>query len=165
LINFKNVGKQTRYNHSYKKFRDFLRVPELQGAKPRLNKNGSPFALLVASIWCFNWNIKTRTGHLEFGTFLWENIQTVTEKYQNIFQKKLPYFADFIYDEKGILVNGNLLDTIRMEWLEEKLLKEYLEENLGNKNKLTKLANDFLKCAKLCEKIRFLTEIYKKEIF
>src|SRR5690606_22552030 len=35
-----------------------------------------------------------------------------------------------------------------MEWLEGKLLKEYLEENLGNKNKLTKLANDFLEMCK-----------------
>jgi serine/threonine protein kinase len=38
-----------------------------------------------------------------------------------------------------------------MEWLEGKLLKEYIEENLSNKRKLSKLANDFLE---MCRTLR-----------
>ena len=57
---------------------------------------------------------------------------------------KLPYFADFIYDENGLLVNGKLIDTIRMEWLDGMLLKEYLESIIINSKKLKKLAEKFL---------------------
>lgn len=127
----------------------FLRVPELQGAIPRLNKNGSPFAFVGG----FNMVFQLEHQNKKWAFRVWHvPMGEHTDRYRKISkylsEKKLPYFADFIYDENGILVNGNLLDTIRMEWLEGKLLKEYLEENLGNKNKLTKLANDFLEMCK-----------------
>ncbi|MGJ1502070.1 protein kinase domain-containing protein [Sphingobacterium multivorum] len=130
----------------------FLRVPELQGAKPRLNKNGSPFAFVGG----FNMVFQLEHQNKKWAFRVWHvPMGEHTNRYRKISkylsEKKLPYFADFIYEEKGILVNGNLLDTIRMEWLEGKLLKEYLEENLGNKNKLTKLANDFLE---MCKTVR-----------
>lgn len=127
----------------------FLKVPELKGAKPRIESNGKPYAFtggfnMVFQLEHQNKKWAFRVWHVPMGEH--------TDRYRKISkylsEKKLPYFADFIYDEKGILVNGNLLDTIRMEWLEGKLLKEYLEENLGNKNKLTKLANDFLEMCK-----------------
>jgi serine/threonine protein kinase len=127
----------------------FLKVPELKGAKPRIESTGKPYAFtggfnMVFQLEHQNKKWAFRVWHVPMGEH--------TDRYRKISkylsEKKLPYFADFIYDEKGILVNGNLLDTIRMEWLEGKLLKEYLEENLGNKNKLTKLANDFLEMYK-----------------
>lgn len=127
----------------------FLKVPELKGAKPRIESNGKPYAFtggfnMVFQLEHQNKKWAFRVWHVPMGEH--------TDRYRKISkylsEKKLPYFADFIYDEKGILVNGNLLDTIRMEWLEGKLLKEYLEENLGNKNILTKLANDFLEMCK-----------------
>lgn len=123
----------------------FLKVAELQGAKPRLNKNGSPFAFVGG----FNMVFQLEHQNKKWAFRVWHvPIGEHTDRYRKISkylsEKKLPYFADFIYDEKGILVNGNLLDTIRMEWLEDKLLKEYLEENLNNKKKITKLASDFL---------------------
>ena len=127
----------------------FLRVPELQGAKPRLNKNGSPFAFVGG----FNMVFQLEHQNKKWAFRVWHvPMGEHKERYRKISkylsEKELPYFADFIYDENGILVNGNLLDTIRMEWLEGKLLKEYLEENLSNKSKLTKLTNDFLEMCK-----------------
>ncbi|WCM43295.1 hypothetical protein MG290_06445 [Flavobacterium sp. CBA20B-1] len=127
----------------------FLKVPELQGAKPRLNKNGSPFAFVGGFNMVFqlehqNKKWAFRVWHVPMG----ENTNRYRKISKYLSEKELPYFADFIYDEKGILVNGTLLDTIRMEWLEGKLLKEYIEENLNNKSKLTKLANDFLEMCK-----------------
>lgn len=127
----------------------FLKVPELKGAKPRIESSGKPYAFtggfnMVFQLEHQNKKWAFRVWHVPMGEH--------TDRYRKISkylsEKKLPYFADFIYDEKGILVNGNLLDTIRMEWLEGKLLKDYLEENLGNKSKLTKLANDFLEMCK-----------------
>lgn len=127
----------------------FLRVPELQGSKPRLNKNGSPFAFVGG----FNMVFQLEHQNKKWAFRVWHvPVGEHKERYRKISkylsEKKLPYFADFIYDEKGILVNGKLLDTIRMEWLEGKLLKEYVEENLSNKRKLTQLADDFLEMCK-----------------
>ena len=65
--------------------------------------------------------------------------------------KKLPYFAEFIYDEKGILINGELVDTIRMEWLDGMLFKEYIEKNLANSSLLVSLADNFMK---MCQDLR-----------
>ncbi|MDQ0110530.1 serine/threonine protein kinase [Chitinophaga terrae (ex Kim and Jung 2007)] len=127
----------------------FLKVPELKGAKPRIESTGKPYAFtggfnMVFQLEHQNKKWAFRVWHVPMGEH--------TDRYRKISkylsEKKLPYFADFIYDEKGILVNGNLLDTIRMEWLDGKLLKEYIEENLGNKSKLTKLAGDFLEMCK-----------------
>lgn len=130
----------------------FLKVPELKGAKPRLNKSGSPFAFVGG----FNMVFQLEHQNKKWAFRVWHvPMGDHTDRYLKISkylsEKKLPYFADFIYDEKGILVNGHLLDTIRMEWLESQLLKEYIEENLSNKSKLTKLANDFLE---LCTTLR-----------
>ena len=124
----------------------FLKIPELQGVKPRLNKNGSPFAFVGG----FNMVFQLEQSSKKWAFRVWHIPPKgeYKERYRKISKylsaKKLSYFADFIYDEKGILVNGNLLDTIRMEWLEGKLLKEYIEENLRKKKRLVKLADNFL---------------------
>jgi serine/threonine protein kinase len=127
----------------------FLRIPELKGAKPRLNNNGSPFAFaggfnmvfqLVhnAKKWAF------RVWHVPMG----ENKDRYVAISKYLTNSKLPYFADFIYDENGLLVNGELTDTIRMEWLDGILLKDYIEKHLNDKAKLESLANDFLEMTK-----------------
>ncbi len=127
----------------------FLKIPELKGAKPRLNTNGSPFAFaggfnmvfqLVhnAKKWAF------RVWHVPMG----ENKDRYVAISKYLTNSKLPYFADFIYDENGLLVNGELTDTIRMEWLDGILLKDYIEKHLNDKAKLESLANDFLEMTK-----------------
>jgi serine/threonine protein kinase len=127
----------------------FLRIPELKGAKPRLNNNGSPFAFaggfnmvfqLVhnAKKWAF------RVWHIPIG----ENKDRYVAISKYLTNSKLPYFADFVYDENGLLVNGELTDTIRMEWLDGILLKDYIEKHLNDKAKLESLANDFLEMTK-----------------
>lgn len=127
----------------------FLKIPELKGAKPRLNSNGSPFAFaggfnmvfqLVhnAKKWAF------RVWHVPMG----ENKDRYVAISKYLTNSKLPYFADFIYDENGLLVNGELTDTIRMEWLDGNLLKDYIEKHLNEKAKLESLANNFLEMTK-----------------
>ncbi|MBK8807209.1 MAG: hypothetical protein IPO21_11420 [Bacteroidales bacterium] len=81
-------------------------------------------------------------------------LQNLKVRFQKISQylikQKLSYFADFIYDENGLLVNGTLVDTIRMVWLDGLLLKDFLQLNLLNKQKLLDLAKSFLEmCSEL----------------
>jgi len=123
----------------------FLKLPELKGAKARLNKNGSPFVyaggfnmvfqlIHLAKKWAF------RVWHVPMG----ENQDRFLTISKYLTSKNLPYFADFIYDEKALLVNGELVDTIRMEWLDGVLFKEYIEKNLAEPDKLKTLADNFL---------------------
>ena len=127
----------------------FLKIPDLKGAIPKLNTNGSPFVFaggfnMVFQIvhetkkWAF------RVWHVPMG----ENKERYLAISKYLTNSNLPYFADFIYDENGLLVNGELTDTIRMEWLEGILLKDYIEKHLNDKSKLETLANNFLEMTK-----------------
>ena len=130
----------------------FLKVDALRGAVAFCNSNGSlffyaggfnlVFQLTVGKkIWAF------RVWFVPFGEHK-ERFQSI-EKYFN--KKKLPYFSDFVYDKNGILVNGKLVDTIRMEWVEGTRLKGFIEQNLNDKTTLKSLALSFLK---MCENLR-----------
>ncbi len=134
---------------SIKNLKTFLKVPELQGAVAVKKANGQPFCYtggfnMVFQLehqekkWAF------RVWHVPFGANK-ERFQKIANYLEN---KHLPYFATFIYDSKGLLVNGTLQDTIRMEWLEGKLLKDFLKENLYEKEKLLDFAEKFRQMTK-----------------
>jgi serine/threonine protein kinase len=130
----------------------FLKIPELKGAEVRLNSNGNPFVFTGG----FNMVFQLTKEFQKWALRVWHvPMGSTKDRYQAISnyltEKDLPYFADFIYDEKGILVGGEFLDTIRMEWLDGLLFKEYLEENINNKTRLAKLADDFLV---MCQALR-----------
>ncbi|QXP57159.1 protein kinase family protein [Cellulophaga sp. HaHa_2_95] len=130
----------------------FLKVPELKGSMARINKNGVPFAYVGGFNMVFQLihNSKKwafRVWHVPMG----ENGERFLKISKYLTSKKLPYFAEFIYDKKGILINGALIDTIRMEWLDGFLLKEYIENNLTKTETLITLSNDFLD---MCQNLR-----------
>ena len=109
----------------------FLKVPELKGAEVKYNNNGNPFAYAGG----FNMVFQLKKGNEKWAFRVWHvPMGDTKERYQSISKylskKNLPYFAEFIFDEKGILVNGELLDTIRMKWLDGMLFKEYIETHL-----------------------------------
>lgn len=123
----------------------FLKVPALNGAKARINKNGNPFVYVGGFNMVFQLTHKSkkwafRVWHVPMG----ENEERYLKISKYLTSKKLPYFAEFIYDEKGILINGELVDTIRMEWLDGMLFKEFIEKNLSNSTGLVSLADNFL---------------------
>ena len=130
----------------------FLHIPELEGAKVRLNSNGTPFVHTGG----FNMVFQLTKDLKKWALRIWHVPMGNTKaRYQAISayltKKQLPYFADFIFDEKGILVGGEFLDTIRMEWLDGLIFKEYIEENLNNARVLSKLADDF---STMCQVLR-----------
>lgn len=129
----------------------FLKVPALKGAIARSNKNGNPFVYVGG----FNMVFQLTHKFKKWAFRVWHVSMGDTKKrYQSISkyleEKNLPYFAEFIFDEKGILVNGELLDTIRMKWLDGMLFKEYVEKHLNRPQILEKLADDF---AFMCKKL------------
>jgi len=79
----------------------------------------------------------------------------VKEKYKEISayikERALPFLSDFIFDEKSILINGKLHDTIRMEWVNGQLLKDFIETNLHKSYIINSLAEQFMI---LCQSLR-----------
>jgi serine/threonine protein kinase len=128
----------------------FLKIPELREAAVKLKSDGSPYFITGGFTMVFQ--LEKNSKKWAFRVWHIQGMKNLKERFRKISQhlstQKLPYFADFIYDEKGLLVNGELVDTIRMEWLNGDLLKDYIEKNLKDKDKLQKLAVNFLK---MCE--------------
>ena len=55
----------------------------------------------------------------------------------------LPYFIDFVYEDKGVVVNGAVYPTTRMKWINGRDLKDYICYNRNNRHKLFELASNF----------------------
>lgn len=60
-------------------------------------------------------------------------------------QVNLPYFSEFVYVVGGLLVDGILLDTLRMRWVNGHGMASYISMNLHNPAILEELADSFLK--------------------
>lgn len=128
----------------------FLKIPDLEGVSVEKKTNGSPLFYTGG----YNMVFKLNKGSKKWAFRVWHiNLKNLKERFQKISlyitEQKLPFFADFIYDENGILVNGEFIDTIRMEWTEGSLLKDYIEKHLHNKQVLIQLAESFYKMCKI----------------
>jgi serine/threonine protein kinase len=123
----------------------FLKVKALNGAVVKKKTNGQPFFFTGGFTMVFQLEKQSK----KWAFRVWHtNIHNIKERFQKISKylttQNLPYFAEFIYDEKGLLITGELVDTIRMEWINGLLLKDYIEQNLQNKQNLEQLAESFL---------------------
>ena len=56
---------------------------------------------------------------------------------------RLPYFCNFSYIEKGIVIDGVISPTTRMQWIEGENIKDYICRNVKNKQSLINLAENF----------------------
>lgn len=81
-----------------------------------------------------------RCWHAEMG-----NIRSRFDKIsKTISSIKVPYLCDFIYVDEGIVVDGKIYPTTRMQWVAGENLKEFILRNINSKSVLLKLAEDFL---------------------
>jgi len=123
----------------------FLNLPELKDAEIKINPDGNPYCCTGGFTMVFHLTKANRRWAFR----VWHaNISNLKERFQKISQyltvQQLPYFADFIYDEKSLLVAGDKVDTIRMEWIDGMLLKEYIEQYLHDSVRLRQLSDNFL---------------------
>ena len=81
-----------------------------------------------------------RCWHTELGN-LRSHFDILSEELQKL---SSPYFCDFTYVDEGILVNGMKYPTTRMRWVEGDNLKEFLCKHKLDKERIKKLANNFL---------------------
>ena len=57
-----------------------------------------------------------------------------------------------MYVENGLFVDGQLIDTLRMKWVNGLNLRDFISANLLNRSVLKKLADDFLAMTKMLHK-------------
>ena len=63
---------------------------------------------------------------------------------KSIKKSKLPYFCSFDYIQNGLIVKGDLYPITKMKWVEGLNLKNYICMYYKDRNKIRKLATDFL---------------------
>ncbi|RZK06765.1 MAG: protein kinase family protein [Flavobacterium sp.] len=56
---------------------------------------------------------------------------------------QLPYFGEFQFVNKGIIINGQLADFVRLEWIEGLKLTEFISKHLEDKEALENLYRRF----------------------
>lgn len=59
-------------------------------------------------------------------------------------ENPLPYFCDFVYVDEGIVVDGKILPTTRMRWVEGVNILEYISRHVTERQTLMTLADKFL---------------------
>lgn len=60
-------------------------------------------------------------------------------------QLSSPYFCNFYYCDSGLIVDGKIFPTTRMDWVNGKTINQYIINNANNKELLLSLADKFLK--------------------
>ncbi len=54
------------------------------------------------------------------------------------------YFCNFYYCDEGLVVDGKIFPTTRMDWVEGEPINQYIAQNAKNKERLLSLADEFL---------------------
>lgn len=131
------------------KIPQLIKDPVLTGSSVQIGKSGMP----VMYVGGFSMVFPMTKGNEKWAMKVWHTeIKDVKERYKEISNfligKNTDYFANFAYVENGLLVNGQMLDTNRMRWIEGNLLKDFLKENLNNKKKLIEFTEKFSALAK-----------------
>lgn len=81
-----------------------------------------------------------RCWHTEMGNVR-ERFKIISD-YIN--QLNSSYFCNFYYCDSGLIVDGKVFPTTRMDWVNGKTINQYIVENASNKDLILSLANKFL---------------------
>ncbi len=130
--------------------RDFPHIsildPKLKGGNPRRGSNNYLIAYSGGFSIVFPIEVLSNTYALRCWIADIGDAETRYEKISKYLeQRRLPYFVDFAYVPKGILVNGIKYSTTRMEWAEGETLCDFIEQNLQDARCLKTAAAEFQK--------------------
>ncbi|MBK9050360.1 MAG: protein kinase family protein [Chloroflexi bacterium] len=77
------------------------------------------------------------------------NVDKAKERYTRIHSHlktiTLPYFVDFDFLDRGIIVNGTIFPILYMEWIEGITLNKFIDKNIQNPPLILQLATKFQK--------------------
>ena len=81
-----------------------------------------------------------RCWHTEMGNVR-ERFKKVSDYINSL---NSPYFGNFYYCDEGLIVDGKIFPTTRMDWIKGETINQYIYRNANNKDKLLALADEFL---------------------
>ena len=121
-----------------------IKAATLQGGHPEVMLNGSPLMYTGGYCVVFPYNVGSKKYAVRcWHAYLSGGKERCREISSYLDIVSLPYFAKFQYVEDGIVTKQGPQPIVIMDWVEGKTLKDFIKENLHNKNSLKKLADDF----------------------
>jgi hypothetical protein len=132
------------YNLSVAHLPQFAREPRLARAQPQKMSNGN----LAAYSGGYSRVYPVQSGSGKYALRCWTaDVGDAQERYRQIGAylagRSLPYFVEFDYLERALVVKGQHYPVLWMEWAEGPRLREFVGQNLGNKPVLRQLAQAF----------------------
>lgn len=123
----------------------FIKDPFFAGSSITLNNDGKPYMFAGG----FSQVFQILKGETKWAFKVWKHDFHEQEGRYRIIQGyldrvRLPYFLDFEYVSKGLLVNGMQIPSLRMPWMDGALLKYYINQHIGNASIISNLADSFL---------------------
>lgn len=85
-----------------------------------------------------------RCWHTEIGNVR-DRFQIISDYINDL---SSPHFCSFYYCDNGLVVDGNLIPTTRMKWVEGIQLNEYLQKYKDDKGRLSSLVTEFVAMCK-----------------
>lgn len=128
----------------------FVLAPQFKGGSPVFSRPN--FITAYAGGYAVAYPIYTHS--MKFATLrCWiRNPGDVKERYLKVTEylrsHRTPYFVDFEYIDKGIIVNGDVYPVCYMEWIQGKVFSQFIDENIDNRYAIEMLANRFLSMVK-----------------
>lgn len=147
---------RNQYNTHIKHLDKFVFDKALRDGRPMMREDDPRFLLTYNGGKAVVYKVNTPAGR-NYALKCWvEDLGDLKKRYReidNFLQDlNLPYFVDFAYKESGIMVDGGKYPILRMDWVDGFSLDDYISENISNKNRIRRLADDFLNMTKVLHK-------------
>jgi hypothetical protein len=141
-----NYPTRNDYETAVRRLDFFVYDDILNQGKPLLVSPNSPFLMKSSGGKAVVFTIIAQQKKYALKCWI-EDLGDLKHKYREIAkylkQCSLPYFVDFSFNEKGILVNGNQYPIVRMEWVEGQNLKQFIQSNINDPFCIYQLAQSF----------------------
>lgn len=144
-----------QYNNAFQAHQHLLSDPELK--KGTVAKSGMGTPLAISGGFALTYTIKSGSKKYAVRCFHRES-KALERRYQAISKRlgqlRSPYFLDFEFQPKGIMVDGSAYPVVKMAWAQGVTLGEYLENYHGQKGALANLPASLLTLSKFLEEKR-----------
>jgi predicted Ser/Thr protein kinase len=135
------------YKTCFQNPQHFILDPDLKDGIIELDKWGIPKAISGRYGCVFKVNYDNKSYAIKCYTLQIENLEKRYEKISRYFNKvKLPFFVDFVYVAKGVLVQDQPYPILKMRWIEGKRLDKFITDNISNSDLIKKVAESFIDC-------------------
>jgi len=120
--------------------------PELKAASVDLGPMGlpKPYSGNFASVYVLS-NGAKRSAVKCFLFQISEQSQRYKAITDQLLLSRFPFTVQFVYQPHGIKVKGEWYPILKMDWVDGELLHEYVNRNIGNKDALNTVAEEWLK--------------------